>query len=190
MKHVSTCIFKALTIVAVGAACATSVPAADAASAPNTQSANGLKLMLSSAKEKYGTNEQVRLRSTFENVGNSTFSLTFWWNRHLRITDSQGQIVPPEKGPKLPTGMAERPTELAPGKTFSRAEPLACTQPSGAKEEIGWSYKLKPGTYRIALLFEVPPSHGDSSAPRVRNEPPRTWWTGKVISNEVTVVIE
>jgi len=181
-----TLIWAALTAGAV----LVSVLPTDAGNAPNAQSNNGLKVVLFSARRNYVTNEQVQLRSTFENDGKVPLLLTFWWNRHLRITDSQGKVVVPEKGPELPCGLAEKPALLGPGETLSRAEPLACTQPLGAKEQVGWSYKLEPGTYRIALVFEAPPSHGYNPAPSEPAKPPRTWWKGKVTSNEVTVIIE
>ena len=182
-------ILKPWSVLALGIAWAISVLAANAENAPNAQSTNGLKLVLSSAEGKYGASEQVQLRSTFENIRKVPLLLTFWWNRHLRITDSQGKLVAPEKGPELPCGIPEKPALLGPGKTLSRGEPLACTQPLGAKEQVGWSYKLKPGTYRIALIFEAPPAHGYNPAPSEPDKPARAW-KGRVISNEVTVTIE
>ncbi len=183
-------IFKPWSVWALGGALAISVLAANAENAPNAQATNGLKVVLSSARGKYGTNEQVELRSTFENIGKVPLWLTFWWNRHLRITDLQGKLVAPAKGPELPSGLAEKPALLGPGEKLSRGEPLACTQPLGAKEQVGWSYKLKPGTYRIALIFEAPPPHGYHPAPSEPDQPARVWWKGRLISNEVTVTIE
>jgi hypothetical protein len=146
--------------------------------------------VLSCAKEKNGPREPVQLRSTFENVGKTPLALTFWWNRNMRVTDARGNIVPPDPGPERPCGVGEDPTVLEPGKSLSRVEPLACTQPSGAKDKIGWSYKLKPGTYKIALVFEAPPAHGFGAGPHDGNDAANPKWKGKVISNEVTVVIE
>lgn len=173
----------AAVAVVIGLVCARAVHATDAVEATNLQVQNGLKVTLASAKEKYATAEAVRLTSTFENVGKEEFSLTFWWNRRLRIVDAQGHIVPPAKGPELPCGLAETPTSLAPGKMTSRTEPLGCTQPQGAPQAVGWSYKLKPGKYKIALLFEDPPTHGYGV------EKSEKAWKGKVVSNEVTITI-
>ena len=172
-----------VAVATLGAFCVMRVFAADTREANVPENQNGLKVTLASAKEKYGPTEKVQLTSTFENVGKEEFSLTFWWNRRLRIVDAQGGIVPPAKGPELPCGVAETPTFLAPGKMKSRAEPLACTQPQGAPQAVGWSYKLKPGTYKIALLFEAPPTHGYDG------DKSEKAWKGKVVSNEVTITI-
>ncbi len=173
-----------MAVVVLGATCVTSVLAADAAEGNDPQIQNGLKVSLSSVKEKYAPGRPVQLNSTFENLGKAEMSLTFWWNRRLRITDSQGKVVVPDKGRELPCGKGESPALLAPGKTISRSEPLVCTQPKGVEQSIGWKYKLKPGTYKIALVFEAPPTHGYSinSADNA--------WKGKVVSNEVTITIE
>ncbi len=176
-------ILETVAVAVLGLVCATAVLAAEAPETNATQVSNGLKVTLASAKEKYASTEAVQLTSTFENVGQAEMSLTFWWNCRLKIVDAQGNIVQPAKGRELPCGRGETPTSLAPGKTKSRAQPLGCTQPQGAPQSVGWSYKLKPGTYKIALLFEAPPTHGydvDKSEKA---------WKGKVVSNEVTITI-
>ncbi len=155
-----------------------------AANPPALQTVNKLKLVLAPAKQKYKTSEELQLFSSFENIGEKSFSLMFWWNRRILIIDSKGKIVPPKEGPQLPCGATEYPTEIQPGKTVSRKEPLKCTQPIGAKEDIGWSYQLKPGTYKISLIYQSPSPY---SYGRIV---PQDAWKGKVTSNAVEVTIE
>jgi len=155
----------------------------DATASSGAQIQNGLKIVLTSAKEKFNVGEEVLLDSVFENVGEKEISLTFWWDRKLIVRDLEGNAIAPGKGPELPCGIPEIPEVLLPGKTVSRQEPLACTQPSGVSQSIGWSYDLGPGTYKIALILESPPAHG-YGVNRAKNA-----WNGKVISNEVIIAI-
>lgn len=98
----------------------------------------------------------------------------------MRVVDSSGAELKPGSGPVLPCGVPEDWTELAPGASFEREEPLACTQPAGRTENIGWSYDLPAGTFRVTLLFEAPPAHGFSQSPPNANA-----FSGKLESNSV-----
>jgi hypothetical protein len=125
-----------------------------------------------------------RLISTWTNDGTTPVALAFWWNRRLVVADQHGALVQPGPGPVLPCGVMEDWTELAPGASFERDESLACTQPAGRSEAIGWSYELKPGTWKVSLRFEAPPAHGFSqSAPHPHA------FTGKLESNSVELVV-
>lgn len=121
--------------------------------------------------------------STYTNRGVEPVALTFWWNRRLRVVGAQG-VIEPGKGPVLPCGAGEDWRVLAPGERHDEVQTLACTQPAGRPEPIGWSYALAPGTYRVTLVFEAPPAHGFSQA-----EPHPHAFTGRVESNEVELVV-
>jgi hypothetical protein len=56
--------------------------------------------------------------------------------------------------------------------------------PAGADGDIGWSYALPPGRFRIALAFAAPPRHGFS-----QSEPHPQAVHGEVRSNDVDVGI-
>lgn len=126
----------------------------------------------------------AELSSTFTNDGPAPIALAFWWNRSMRVIDASGKVVVAGAGPVLPCGVAEELEVLAPGATFDRPEPLACTQPAGRAEPIGWSYELAPGTYRVTLIYEAPPSHGFT-----QHAPDPHAFRGRLESNEVTLTI-
>ncbi|MFT3712779.1 MAG: hypothetical protein QM817_34440 [Archangium sp.] len=108
----------------------------------------------------------ARLISTWTNDGTAPVALAFWWNRRMRVVDASGAEMKPGGGPVLPCGVPEDWTELEPGASFERDEPLACTQPAGGPPNVGWSYDhLAAGTYRVTLLFQAPPAHGFSQSP-------------------------
>ncbi len=124
-----------------------------------------------------------RLRSTFHNAGAEPVALTFWWNRRLVVRDVNGHLVKPGPGPVLPCGAAEDWTVLEPGASHEREEPLACTQPAGHTEDIGWSYEaLAAGEYRVSLVYEAPPTHGFTQS----QADPRAF-VGRLESNEVVL---
>lgn len=124
------------------------------------------------------------LRATYANGGNTPLALAFWWNRSLKVIDASGNVVAPGRGPELPCGAMEEWTVLEPGEQLVRSEALACTQPAGQSADIGWSYALGPGTYRVQLQFEAPPKHGFS-----QSEPNPAAFSGCVLSNEVTLTV-
>lgn len=124
------------------------------------------------------------LRARYACTGDAPIALTFWWNRRLVVRAADGTVVAPGPGPTLPCGVAEDWQLLAPGETCERDEPLACTQPAGRPEAIGWSYALSPGTYQVTLVYERPPAHGFTQA-----EPHPRGFTGRVESNPATLVI-
>jgi hypothetical protein len=144
-----------------------------------------LALELHTDGRRFRANEPIALRGTYTNAGQRPLALTFWWNRRLRVTDAQGRVIAPGSGPVLPCGVGEEWTVLEPGQEHERDEPLACTQPAGRRESIGWAYALAPGSYRVTLVFEAPPSHGFSQAASDARA-----FHGRVESNEVTVVVE
>jgi hypothetical protein len=126
--------------------------------------------------------KDLALSAIYTNTSRQPLALAFWWNRSMRVVDSQGRILTPGPGPKLPCGVAERWQILMPGHKYQRSEPLACTQPASQAAPIGWSYNLTPGTYGITLLFEAPPAHGFS-----QSEPNEYAFSGRVESREVVV---
>lgn len=143
-----------------------------------------LTLELDAAGRTFRAGEPITLRGTYRNAGSEPLALAFWWCRRMRVTGAGG-LVAPGPGPVLPCGVAEEWLVLAPGERHVRDEPLACTQPAGRAEAIGWSFDLAPGAYRVALLFEAPPAHGfTQSAPDPRA------FRGRVESNEVEVRVE
>lgn len=110
--------------------------------------------------------DQQKLISTWLNDGATPVALAFWWNRRMRVVDASGALVAAGPGTVLPCGVPEDWTELAPGASFEREESLACTQPAGGPQNVGWSYEHLPaGTYRVTLLFKTPPEHGFSQSP-------------------------
>ncbi len=121
-----------------------------------------------------------QLVSTFINTGAAPLALCFWWNRRLVVHDAQGREVLPGEGAVLPCGVGEDWTLLPPGGRHERNETLACTQPAGRAERIGWAYALDPGTWRVRLVFEAPPKHGFS-----QSEPHPLAFRGRVESNDV-----
>jgi hypothetical protein len=145
--------------------------------------ANGLSIELRAEHSTNAPGSPISLRAVYANVGQRPLALTFWWNRSMRVVDAHDRVVPPGPGPVLPCGVREGVTRLAPGQRHERDEPLGCTQPAGSTETIGWSYDLAPGTYRVRLVFEFPPSHG-----RGEGHDPEAW-RGRVESNEVAVAV-
>lgn len=124
--------------------------------------------------------EGERLISAWTNDGSAPVALAFWWNRRLVVADQHGAVVAPGPGPVLPCGVAEEWTVVEPGASFERDESLACTQPAGRTEAIGWSYDLATGTWKVSLVWESPPAHGFS-----QSEPHPHAWRGKLQSNTV-----
>jgi hypothetical protein len=141
-----------------------------------------LAITLAADQAQFVEGEDISFRGTYRNTGAAPYSLTFWWNRRMRISDATGKEVRPGPGPVLPSGVKEDVTPLAPGQSLERAEPLGCTQPAGRSETIGWSYTLPPGTYRAVLLFAFPPAHG--YADRTPDA-----WMGQVESNAVEFTV-
>jgi hypothetical protein len=91
----------------------------------------------------------------------------------------------PSAGPVLPCGVAEDWTVLAPGESVDRDEPLACTQPAGRSEAIGWSYvDVDAGHYTVTLVMRAPPAHGFSQASADARA-----FIGTVESNAANVII-
>jgi hypothetical protein len=127
----------------------------------------------------------VMLRVRYTNTGDAPLALTFWWTRTLRVVDGSGRVIAPSAGPVLPCGVAEEWTVLAPGQSIDRDEPLACTQPAGQSESIGWSYTdVDAGHYTVTVVMRAPPAHGFSqSAPDARA------FVGTVESNAANVII-
>jgi hypothetical protein len=126
-----------------------------------------------------------RLLSTFHNAGSTPRALTFWWNRRLVVRDVNGHLVKPGPGPVLPCGVAEDWTVLEPGASHEREETLACTQPAGRTEDIGWSYEaLAAGQYRVSLVWEAPPAHGFT-----QSEADQRAFVGRLESNEVVLQV-
>lgn len=123
--------------------------------------------------------------ATFHNSGAAPVALTFWWNRRLVVRDVNGHLVKPGPGPVLPCGAAEDWTVIEPGASFEREESLACTQPAGRTEAIGWSYDaLAAGAYRVSLIYEAPPAHGFT-----QSEPDHRAFTGRLESNDVALQV-
>ena len=126
--------------------------------------------------------KDLALSAIYTNTSRQPLGLAFWWNRAMRIVDSEGRVVAPGPGPVLPCGVAERWQILMPGHRYQRSEPLSCTQPAGQVAAIGWSYKLSPGTYGITLVFEAPAAHGFS-----QSESNEYAFSGRVESRELVV---
>jgi hypothetical protein len=127
----------------------------------------------------------VKLRVRYTNTGDAPLALTFWWTRNLRVVDDSGRTIAPESGPVAPCGVGEDWTVLAPGESIDRDEPLACTQPAGRSESIGWSYlHVTPGRYPVTLTMRAPPAHGFSQA-----DPDARAFVGDVESKPANVVI-
>jgi hypothetical protein len=143
-----------------------------------------MQLTLTNPRATYHAGEQLELRARYTNDGAAPIALSFWWNREMRVLDSNGVVVVPLRGAVLPCGMAEDLEIVEPGASFERDEPFGCTQPAGRTETIGWSYQLAPGTYSIGLVFESPPAHGF-----VQHAPDPREFRGRVESNPVTVTI-
>lgn len=143
-----------------------------------------MQLTLTTARDAYRADEEPFLRARYTNDAVAPITLSFWWNRAMRVTDSNGVMVVPSSGSVLPCGMAETLELVEPDASFERDEAFGCTQPAGRSEKIGWSYKLAPGTYTIALVFESPPAHGF-----VQHAPDPREFRGRVESNPVTVTI-
>ena len=146
--------------------------------------ANGLRVSLRAINSACDRAENATLVSTFEEVGDQPISLTFWWNRFLRITERDGRFIAAGPGPELPCGVKEMPVQLQAGVRHERSEPLACTQPSGLGKRVGWQYTLKPALYRISLLFANTSAHG--YAP---NRAPDAW-KGRVETASVEITID
>lgn len=135
-----------------------------------------LTIELAPSAEPLVEGGSLTLLGRYRNSGSEPLALTFWWNRRMRVTDTEGRVVAPGPGPVLPCGAGEMATTLAPGELLERAEPLGCTQPAGRTESIGWSHALPAGRYRGVLEFACPPEHGFSQC----DEPV---WQGRAESN-------
>ena len=142
-----------------------------------------LSIELRSKKTEFATQDDLELEAVYTNSGAEAFSLTFWWNRRMRVTDSTGKEIAPGPGPVLPCGVAEDVETLAPGKSLTRDEYVGCTQPAGESRDIGWGYELGAGTYTVTLIFEYPPKHG-----RLESDA-KDAWRGRVESNPVTFTL-
>lgn len=145
---------------------------------------SSLTIDLRSAKPGFRNAREIELKAKYTNIGAEPISLTFWWNRRMRIVDSNGATLAPGSGPVLPCGIREELTVLKPGESFERDEFVGCTQPAGESRAIGWSYALAAGIWKVTLLFEFPPAHG-----RIENEDVRSW-RGIVESNTVTFSLD
>ena len=120
-----------------------------------------------------------KLISEWTNTGASPLAVTQWWVRKLVVSRS-GAVVQPQGGPVLPCGVAEEWKVLGPGESFERDESLACTQPAGGPESVGWSYEHLDGAFDVKLVVEAPPSHGF-----VQAEPHPNAFAGRAESNSV-----
>src|SRR5882724_1131197 len=100
----------------------------------------GLSIELRSAAPRSAHQEALQVTAKYTNTGDKPISLTFWWNRRLRIVDASGATVTPGPGPVLPCGIRESLTVLKPGESFERDEFVGCTQPAGETRSIGWGY--------------------------------------------------
>lgn len=144
-----------------------------------------LEIELSCPVERSRAGENIELTAVYRNTGTAPLALAFWWQRTMVVRDAAGQVVAPGPGSVLPCGAAEDLTILGPGEQYERTEPLACTQPAGRSERIGWSYALAPGEYSVVLTLEAPPAHGFS-----QHAPDPREFRGRAVSNEVRVVVE
>jgi hypothetical protein len=141
-----------------------------------------LSISLAPPPAQFTEGDAISFKGTYRNTGEVPYSLTFWWNRRIRVTDSSGKVMVPGPGPVLPSGIQESSTPLAVGGSIERIEPLACTQPAGRSEAIGWSYTLPPGAYRAVLHFAFPPAHG-------LRQTAADSWSGEVESNSVEFTV-
>jgi hypothetical protein len=144
-----------------------------------------LEIELHGPSRPYRVGETIELTATYHNTGAAPLALAFWWQRSVRVRDAGGRVVAPGPGPVLPCGVAEALTIVGPGERHERAEPLACTQPAGASNRVGWAYALAPGEYGVVLVFESPPAHGFTQHAADPRE-----FRGRVESGEVRVVVE
>ncbi len=127
----------------------------------------------------------VMLRVRYTNQGDAPLALTFWWTRTLRVVDDSGRVMAPSPGPVLPCGAAEKWTVLAPGESVDHDEALACTQPAGRSEAIGWSYaNVAAGHYTVTVVMSAPPAHGFT-----QSSPDARAFAGTVESNAANVII-
>lgn len=125
------------------------------------------------------------LHVRYTNTGDAPLALTFWWTRTLRVVDDSGRVIAPSAGPELPCGVNEDWTVLAPGETIDRDEPLACTQPAGRSEVIGWSYgDVEAGNYSVTMVMRAPAAHGFT-----QSSPDARAFIGEVQSNAANVII-
>jgi hypothetical protein len=114
---------------------------------------------------------------------------TIWWNIRLLIIDTAtNKQMTARSGPQLPCGMGEMPTTLAPGESHTKQQGVACTQPIGAVERVGWQFDALPrGRYRVYFVFRSPPPHGFGiDAAHVRDGE----WRGLAVSNELEYIVE
>lgn len=144
-----------------------------------------LEIELSGPREASRVGDTITLTGVYRNTGAEPLALAFWWQRSMVVRDAAGQEVAPGPGSVLPCGAAEDLTIVGPGESHERSEPLACTQPAGRSERIGWSYALAPGVYTVALIFAAPAAHGFS-----QHAPDPREFRGRVVSNAVRVVVE
>jgi hypothetical protein len=128
--------------------------------------------------------EPLALRAIYRNTSAAPIALTFWWTRRMRVVDEAGRPVDQAPGPVAPCGAAEEWTVLPPGGTCERDEPLACTQPAGVQQTVGWSYPLPAGRYRVSLLFQQPPLHGFT-----QSTPHAAAFTGSIESTPLDVMV-
>jgi hypothetical protein len=124
------------------------------------------------------------LRAIYTNRGTHAVALTFWWNRRMRVARADGTEIAAGKGPVLPCGVGEDWQVLQPGESYERDEPLQCTQPAGTAKDVGWSFDLPRGTYRVTLVYESPPPHGFT-----QSEPHPDQYRGRIESNDVLLVV-
>jgi hypothetical protein len=145
---------------------------------------SNLSIELRAAKPVFRNAQEIELKALYTNKGSTPLSLTFWWNRRMRVVDSSGATITPGAGPVLPCGVREDVVVLKPGESLDRDEYVGCTQPAGDSRPVGWSYALGAGVWKVTLLFAFPPAHG-----RIENEDAQAW-RGSVESNTVTFSLE
>lgn len=144
-----------------------------------------IELKTKDGKARARNQDEAALVAVFRNTGAAPIALTFWWSRRLRVVDAAtGAEVAPGPGPVLPCGVAEDLTVLAPGESVEHDEPFGCTQPAGETRDVGWSYALGAGTWKVSLVFEFPPAHGRTETSDARA------WRGRVETNAVTLTLD
>ena len=57
-----------------------------------------MQLTLTTVRETYRADEQLELRARYTNDGTAAIALSFWWNREMRVVDSNGVVVVPARG--------------------------------------------------------------------------------------------
>lgn len=140
------------------------------------QTSNGLRLELLENDDV--NNKDQRLVFRFHNDLDRELQLLIFPHWRLIVQrEADGVLVQPAAGPLLPCGFAEQPTPVPPHGSVDNLRTLACTQPFGAQETIGFSYEhLEPGLYRIHAVFQNP-LHNDAVGEQ------RAVWRGTAVSN-------